>query len=46
MTEAQALQKRRHHLLESIAGAADEIKRIDDRLTDLLEGKKPGAGAC
>lgn len=29
MTEAEALQKRRAYLLESIAQAADEIKEID-----------------
>jgi len=44
MSEPEAPQKRRGLLLESIGKAADEIKRIDDRLSSLLEGRKPGAG--
>lgn len=46
MSEPEALQKRRQFLLEQLSRAADEIKRIDDRLSSLLEGKKPGAGAA
>jgi len=46
MTEPEALQKRRRHLLEQLSRAADEIGRIDSRLTFLLEGRKPGAGAA
>jgi len=46
LTERQALQKRRQILLGKLAEAADEFKRIDDRLTFLLEGRKPGSGAA
>jgi hypothetical protein len=46
MIEAEALHKRRSQLLESIGKAADEIKRIDDRISSLMEGRKPGAGAA
>jgi len=46
MTEPEALRKRRRFLLEQLSRAADEIMRIDDRLSDLLEGRRPpGAGA-
>lgn len=45
MTEPEALQERRKFLLEQLSRAADEIRRIDDRLSDLLEGRRPGAGA-
>lgn len=43
MTDPDALQKHRRHLLEQIAKASDEISRIDDKLRDLMEGRKPGA---
>jgi len=46
MTEPEALHRRRQFLFEKIGQAADEIKRIDDRLSSLLEGRKPGAGAA
>ncbi len=45
MTEPEALQERRKFLLEQLSRAADEIRRIDDRLSSLLEGRRPGAGA-
>ncbi len=45
MTEPEALQDRRQILLEQLSRAADEIRRIDDRLSSLLEGRRPGAGA-
>lgn len=40
MTEFQALQKLRRSLLEQIGAAADEIKRIDNRITFLLENEE------
>jgi hypothetical protein len=43
--ELTALTKRWLLLLNSIAKASDEIKRIDNRLTSLLGGQKPGSGA-
>jgi len=43
--ELTALTKRRLLLLSKISKAADEIKRIDNRLTSLLGGQKPGSGA-
>ena len=46
MTEPDALRQRRRILLEQLSRAADEIRRIDDRLSDLLEGRRPGAGAA
>jgi len=46
MTEDDSLTERRQLLLERIGQAADEIKRIDERLSSLLEGKRPGAGAA
>ena len=45
MSEPEALQERRKFLLEQLSRAADEIARIDDRLSSLLEGRRPGAGA-
>ena len=42
MSEPEALPDRRF-LLERVA---DEIRRIDDRLSSLLEGRRPGAGAA
>lgn len=44
--ETHALRQRRKFLLEQLSWAADEIARIDARLTFLLEGKRPGAGAA
>ena len=44
--ETHALRQRRKFLLEQLSRAADEIARIDDRLSSLLEGRKPGAGAA
>ena len=41
---SEPLQKRRLLLLEKISQAADEIRRIDDRLSSLLDGRRPGAG--
>jgi hypothetical protein len=35
MTEAEALQKLRSYLRESIAQASDEIKKIDDMLNEV-----------
>ncbi len=46
MTEPEALQERRKFLLEQLSRAADEIRRIDDRLSSLLEGRRPGTGAA
>ena len=45
MGEPEALQKRRGLLLESIGKAADEIKRIDDRLSSILAGNRGQGGA-
>ena len=39
MSEPEALQDRRQILLEQLSRAADEIARIDDRLSSLLEGR-------
>jgi hypothetical protein len=36
VTEPEALQHRRQILLKQLCKAADEIKRIDDRLSNLL----------
>ena len=41
MSEPEALQKRRLLLLEKISQAADEIRRIDER----LDSRRPGARA-
>ena len=47
MKEPDALQKRRGLLLESIGKAADEIGRIDERLTSILGDRgQGGAGAA
>jgi hypothetical protein len=35
MTDPEALRARRYHLLEQISQAADEIARIDSRLSFL-----------
>jgi len=40
------LLKLRSYLFESIAQAADEIKSIDDEIENILQGKRPGAGAA
>lgn len=39
MTEPEALRSRRLRLLEQIGKAADEISKIDERLTFLLQGQ-------
>ena len=44
--ETHALHQRRKFLLEQLSRAADEIARIDNRLSSLLEGRKPGTGAA
>lgn len=36
MTEPEALRQRRRFLLEQLSRAADEISRIDDRLSSFL----------
>ena len=46
MTEPEALRQRRQILLVQLSRAADKIRRIDDRLSSLLEGRRPGAGAA
>jgi hypothetical protein len=43
--ELTALTKRRLLILNHMGKASDEISRIDRRITSLLEGGKPGAGA-
>ena len=43
--ELTALTKRRLLLLSHVVKASDEIARIDKRITSLIEGGKPGAGA-
>ena len=40
MTESEALQARRYHLLEQLSQAADEIARIDDRLLFLQKERE------
>ena len=45
MSEPEALHKRRGLLLESIGKAADEIGRIDDRLSSILAGNRGQGGA-
>jgi len=40
MTELRALQRRRQYLLKRLAEAADEIKKIDERLAFLLAGRR------
>lgn len=45
MTEPDALRQRRRFLLEQLSRAVDAIRRIDARLSSLLEGRRPGAGA-
>jgi len=44
--EHQTLTERRLSLLESISLAADEIAVIDREIEELLQGRKPGAGAA
>lgn len=46
MSEPEALHRRRQFLFEKIGQAADEIKRIDNRLSSLLEGRKGQGGAA
>ncbi|MFZ2472769.1 MAG: hypothetical protein WAW52_12630 [Methanothrix sp.] len=43
--ERQTPAERRPSLQEKIGQAADEIKRIDNRLSSLLEGRKGQGGA-
>ena len=43
--EPEALQKRRKFLLEQLSRAADEIKKIDDKLNNLLAGNRGQGGA-
>jgi hypothetical protein len=38
VSEADALQKRRYHLLEQLSRAADEIAKIDNRLSNIQGG--------
>jgi hypothetical protein len=45
MTEPEALRRRRQFLLEQLSREADEIRLIDERLSSLLEGRRPGARA-
>ena len=45
MSEPEALQKRRQRLLEHLSRAADEIGRIDDRLSSILAGNRGQGGA-
>ncbi len=47
MSEPEALQARRKLLLMKISRAADEIERIDGRLSSILAGNRGlgGAGA-
>jgi len=45
VTEPEALQHRRQILLKQLCKAADEIKRIDDRLSNLLAGNRGQGGA-
>ena len=43
--DPEALQKRRQILFEKIAQAADEIKKIDDRVNNILAGNRGQGGA-
>jgi hypothetical protein len=45
MTGFKALRKRCQFLLEQLSQAVDEIGKIDERLTVLLEGRKGQGGA-
>ena len=45
-TETHALGLRRKILLEQLSRAADAIDKIDKRLSFLLGGRNPGAGAA
>ena len=45
MSEPEALRACLR-LLEQIGKASDEISKIDERLTILLQGRKPGAGVA
>ena len=45
MTEPEALRLRRRHLLEQLSRAADEIRKIDYRLNNLLAGNRGQGGA-
>ncbi len=45
MTEPEALQRRRKFLLEQLSRAADEIARIDARLSSILAGNRGQGGA-
>lgn len=43
--ETHALRQRRKFLLNQLSQAADEIKRIDDRLSSILAGNRGQGGA-
>ena len=45
MSEPEALHKRRGLLLERIGQAADEIRKIDNRLNNILAGNRGQGGA-
>jgi hypothetical protein len=45
MTEPEALRQRRGHLLEQLSRAADEIRKIDNRLNNILAGNRGQGGA-
>lgn len=45
MIEPDALQKRRQFLFEKIGQAADEIAKIDNRLSAILAGNRGQGGA-
>ena len=49
MSEPEAvpgLRKIRAYLLESISQSVDEIAAIDREIEEIIQGKKPGAGAA
>ncbi|OPX77216.1 MAG: hypothetical protein A4E44_00147 [Methanosaeta sp. PtaB.Bin018] len=43
--ETHALRRRRKFLLEQLSRAADEIRKIDNRLNNILAGNRGQGGA-
>ncbi len=45
MSEPEALRQRRQRLLEKLSRAANEIRKIDNRLSSILAGNRGQGGA-